>query len=102
MALELAHRPGVLDRPEVEPAQPGTGGGHGWIVTVFDNQDNTFAEVIHILQVATGCSVQEATLETMEIHNYGKSVVHHADRAECEQVAAVIAQIGIAVTVSQE
>lgn len=70
-----------------------------YIVIVFNNDHNTFDEVIQILQKATGCSLEEAEMETWEIDALGKSVVHHADREECERVAAIIATIGIEVAV---
>ena len=70
-----------------------------FIVIVFNNATNTFDEVISILQKATGCSLEEAEMETWEVHNTGRSVVHHGDRAECERAAAVIASIGIKVAV---
>ncbi len=85
-----------------EHADTGQGSGDRWIVTVFDNDHNTFEEVIAILIVATGCSMREAQIETWEIHNLGKSVVHHGDRAECERAASIIATIGIRVEVSPE
>lgn len=70
-----------------------------YVVIVFNNEVNTFDEVIDILQKATGCSLQEAEMETWEIHHTGRSVVHHGDRSECERVAAIIATIGIRVAV---
>jgi ATP-dependent Clp protease adapter protein ClpS len=74
----------------------------GWIVTVFDNNHNSFEEVIMILLIATQCSMKEAEIETWEVHNLGRSVVHHGSREECERAAAVISQIKIAVKVSKE
>lgn len=71
------------------------------IVIVFDNAVNTVDEVIDILQKATGCSLAEAEMETWEIDNLGKSIVHHGDRAECERAAAIIATIGIDVKVDK-
>lgn len=71
------------------------------IVIVFDNSVNTIDEVIDILQKATGCSLAEAEMETWEIDNLGKSIVHHGDRAECERAAAIIATIGIEVKVEK-
>lgn len=70
-----------------------------WLVTVFDNDKNTFDQVIMILQQATGCTLEEAEMETWEVHHLGKSIVHHADQAECERVASVISTIGIKVSV---
>ena len=98
MGRLTASLPDVIGKPDT-----GQGGGiGGWIVTVFDNDFNTHDEVTNILIVATGCDMEEAQMETWEVHNLGKSVVHHGDRQECEQAAAVIAQIGIEVQVSQE
>ena len=37
-----------------------------YIVIVFDNEYNTWEEVIGILQKATGCSLEEAEMETWE------------------------------------
>jgi len=94
--------PDVLERPTMLPdlsdaEETERTGEH--LVIVFNNDYNTFDEVIHILQKATGCSREEAEMETWEIDALGKSVVHHADREECERVAAIIATIGIRVAV---
>jgi ATP-dependent Clp protease adapter protein ClpS len=70
-----------------------------FIVIVFNNDHNTYDEVITILQKATGCSLEEAEMETWEIDHTGRSVVHHGERAECERAASVIATIGIKVAV---
>lgn len=94
--------PGTIERPQVDERVGSSSGGGTWIVTVYNNDHNTVTEVIHILMVATGCDQSEAQLETWEIDKLGLSVVHHADQRECETVAAVIAQIGIDVKVSQE
>lgn len=87
--------------PEKEEDVGVPGGKGGWIVTVFDNDYNTWEEVMYILQVATGCGPEEAYTETWEIHHLGRSVVHCAGREECENVAAIIATIGIKVAVSE-
>lgn len=96
MAADLRERPTLL--PDLSDAeQTARAGEH--VVIVFNNDYNTFDEVIHILQKATGCSLEEAEMETWEIDALGKSFVHHADREECERVAAIIATIGIRVAV---
>ena len=97
----MASLPGTLDRPEAETGSTSGKGERGWLVTVFDNEFNTIDEVVHILIVATGCDSEEAQIETWEIHNLGRSVVHISDREDCDQAAAVIAQIGIDVRVSK-
>jgi ATP-dependent Clp protease adapter protein ClpS len=55
-----------------------------------------------ILMVATKCNFEEAQMETWEVHNLGKSVVHHGSQDECERVSIVIRQIGIKVEVLSE
>ena len=87
--------------PEVLPGQPGTG-DEGWIVIVYNNEHNTYDEVINILMQATACSLDEAEMETWEVDHLGKSVVHQGSQEECERVAAVIRTIGIQVEVKQE
>ena len=73
-----------------------------WVVVVFNNDINTLEEVAKILQKATGCSLEHADEETWEIHNLGKSVVHHSSKMECLQVAEIIRTIGIDVQVVSE
>jgi ATP-dependent Clp protease adapter protein ClpS len=92
--------PGTIERPEVTDSN--TGGAGDWIVTVFNNEYNTWDEVVYILMVATGCSESEADMETWEIDNLGKSVVHYGNKGECDDAAAIIASIGIRVEVTQE
>jgi ATP-dependent Clp protease adapter protein ClpS len=94
----MSTAPGVLDRPDVGDTQ----GGSGWVVTVYDNDFNTEAQVIGILLEATGCPLDEAEMETWEVHNLGRSTVHHGGQEECERVAAVIRRIGIRVEVTEE
>lgn len=87
--------------PDVRIDDTGVGNGF-WVVTAFNNDHNTFDEVIAVLIKATGCTVQEAEIETWEIHHFGKTVVHHGSREECDRVGAIIASIGIQVTVTLE
>ena len=74
----------------------------GWNVTVYNNEVNTYAEVMMILMAATGCTIDEASIETWEIDHLGKSVVHVGKAPECQAVAAVISTIGICVAVLEE
>jgi ATP-dependent Clp protease adapter protein ClpS len=89
----------VIPRPDLLDDSPGTGGD--WMVIVFDNDHNTWDEVISILQKATACPLEEAEMETWEVHHLGKSIVHHGDRPECERAAAIISTIGIKVAVEE-
>jgi ATP-dependent Clp protease adapter protein ClpS len=92
--------PGVLDRPEIRDSNANRSGD--WIVTVYNNEKNTWDEVVEILMRATACDEEEAEIETWEIDALGQSVVHYGSREECERAAVVIAQIGIRVEVSLE
>jgi ATP-dependent Clp protease adapter protein ClpS len=96
----LSSAPGTIERPKVDDAS--TASGPHYIVTVFDNDHNTVEEVTLILLVATSCTLDEAEMETWEIHHLGRSVVHHGPEDECRAAAEVIATIGIKVVVSSE
>ena len=77
-------------------------GGSGYIVIVYDNDKNTWDEVTSVLQKATGCTLEEAEIETWEVDNLGKSVVHHGGKEECDRAAGIIRTIGIRVEVVEE
>lgn len=91
-----------VETPELEQLQLDCTSRGEWIVTVFDNDFNTYAEVMTVLMIATQCSPEEAHIETWEVDHLGKSVVHQAHEDECHQVAATIATIGIRVEVSTD
>ena len=93
--------PDTIEAPDLLESS-GTQPGRGWIVIVFNNEKNTYDEVIEILLRATGCDIQEAYIETWEIDHLGQSVVHQADRPECDRAAKVIATIGIRVEVQRD
>jgi len=93
--------PHVVERPdshlqEQEVAQ------RPWIVRVFNNDHNTYQEVMMILMLATACNAEEAYIEAWEIDHLGSSVVHEAAEIECRAAAKVISSIGIRVEVMQE
>ncbi len=74
----------------------------GWIVVAYDNDKNTYPQVIRILMKATACTREEAQIETWEVDNLGKSVVHHGAKEECERAAGIIRTIGMRVEVVEE
>ncbi len=88
--------------PDREDEREETIGGSGYIVIVYDNDKNTWDDVVMILQKATGCSLEEANIETWEVDNLGKSVVHHGGQEECNRAAGIIRTIGIRVEVVEE
>jgi ATP-dependent Clp protease adapter protein ClpS len=92
---------GTIVLPETELERAGTGRDGNWVVIVFDNDHNTWEQVISILMLATECTLEEAEMETWEVHHLGKSLVHHGSEAECEKVAEIIRTIGIRVETAQ-
>ena len=99
--IVFAAGPGTIEAPKLLD-NISEQSDRGWIVTVFNNDYNTEDEVIMILIVATGCNFEEANLETWEIHNLGRSVVHHGRECDCRRASEIIAKIGIKVEVNQE
>jgi ATP-dependent Clp protease adapter protein ClpS len=77
-------------------------GGSGYLVIVYDNDKNTWDEVTGILQKATSCTLEEAEMETWEVDNLGKSVVHLGGKEECGRAAGIIRTIGIRVEVVED
>jgi ATP-dependent Clp protease adaptor protein ClpS len=89
--------PDILERPIDDVLERE---GYDWIVTVYDNEYNTYDEVMMILMAATGCSAQEAYIEAWEIDHLGKAVVHNSSEDDCRMAASIISEIGIQVEVS--
>lgn len=73
-----------------------------WMVVMYNNETNSFEDVITILMRSTGCCAQEAYIETWEAHHRGKASVHFAERTECEIVAGMIGSIGVQTEVRRE
>ncbi|MFZ4508858.1 MAG: ATP-dependent Clp protease adaptor ClpS [Fimbriimonas sp.] len=73
-----------------------------WMVVIFNNETNSYDEVIEILMRSTKCDLEEAMIETWEAHHYGKAPVHFASQSECDRIAAMIASIGVGTEVCRE
>lgn len=84
--------------PSFDPLEAGPKEG-GWGVTVYNNDTNTYEEVIIVLMAATGCNSEEAYIEAWEIDHYGQCLVHQGSEEVCKAAAKVIAGIGIRVEV---
>lgn len=100
-AVQAIRMSGGVEAPERESVSLPTK-GEGWIVTVYNNEKNTYEEVITVLMLATNCTEEEAYIETWEIDHYGQCVVHRSDESECRGAAQVIAVIGIKVEATPE
>ena len=75
--------------------------GESWRVVVFNNETNSFQEVIDILVVAIRCSTEKAEAFASEIHHRGLSVVYMGSKIRCEKISSIIATIGIKVLVDK-
>jgi len=73
-----------------------------WMVVLFNDDVTPFDSVVTVLMRSTGCSTEEAFMETWEAETYGRAPVHFADRTECEIVAAMISSIGVRTQVRPE
>ena len=72
------------------------------MVIIRNNDTNTEDEVIAVLVAATGCSIEEATMETWEAHTFGRANVHFASKDECSLAAAIIQKVGVGTDVLPE
>lgn len=92
-----------MSRTVLQPEIKDTGTGSGrWMVVIYNNDSNSFDEVIEILMRSTGCGLEEAAIEAWEAHTYGKTPVHFSSRGECEIVAIMISSIGVRTEISRE
>lgn len=69
---------------------------------IFNNETNSFDEVIDAIMIATSCGLDEARIETWEAHTYGQAAVHFDSEAECMRVASMISTIGVRTEVRRE
>jgi ATP-dependent Clp protease adaptor protein ClpS len=92
--------PGIKTEPEEIQQDSAYGGRYAAII--FNNEANSFDEVISIIMHATSCGIEEAQIETWEAHTYGEAAVHFAAESECVRVAHTIASIGVRTEVRKE
>jgi ATP-dependent Clp protease adaptor protein ClpS len=91
-----------MSRPELLPESHQETGSGRYMTLIFNNEHNSFDEVIFVLMRATGCDLEEASIEAWEAHHYGKAPVHFASQDECASVALVISSIGVETEVRKE
>lgn len=86
--------------PEIHDAESGYTGRY--VTIIFNNDTNTFEEVVESIAYATGCTMEEAYIETWEAHVYGKAAIHFSSQVVCSAVAAIISNIGVKTEVRPE
>jgi ATP-dependent Clp protease adaptor protein ClpS len=68
-----------------------------WIVILYNCDCHTFDDVIEILCIATGCTVEDAASLALKVHEEGRAIVFDGTHEECERVAEIIASIKLQV-----
>lgn len=86
--------------PEVLDGSPGYDGRY--MTVIFNNDYNSFGEVVESIVEATGCEFSEAYMETWEAHHYGKASIHFDTQVACCAVAAIVSRIGVKTEVRPE
>ncbi|AIE83606.1 ATP-dependent Clp protease adaptor ClpS [Fimbriimonas ginsengisoli] len=92
-----------MSQTVLQPQETDYDAGNGrWMVVIYNNETNSFDEVIDVLMDATGCDAEEAAIEAWEADHYGKAPVHFAAKDECEATAGTISKIGVKTEVARE
>lgn len=69
-------------------------------VTLFNDEEHTFDEVILQLQKAVGCSLEVAEHIANTAHREGSAIAFVGDQLKCDLVAGILRQINLDVDVS--
>lgn len=88
--VEIQHLIETIDQIAEEPSHN----------TVLYNDDfHNFEEVVHVVRLATGKSLQDSYAITLEAHNNGKAICFSGDMRDCRKVAKVLLNAGLVVEV---
>ncbi|MEK7388930.1 MAG: ATP-dependent Clp protease adaptor ClpS [Elusimicrobiota bacterium] len=72
-----------------------------WKTILFNCDCHSFEQVERILIKAIGCGLARARALSWEVHTAGSAQVYQGARQRCEDVADVIASVGLNVKVVQ-
>ena len=92
--------PGTLDIPgfgEMVDIRHGLEITGPWVVILYNCDCHTFDDVIYILCIATGCTVDDAEALAQRVDRDGRAIVFDGTQEECERVAGIIASIKLQV-----
>lgn len=84
-----------MERAVLEPDLGDASLDGRWMVVIKNNDTTPIDDVVAVLVAATGCTIEEAAIETWEAHTFGKANVHFSSKPECERVSRVIEGIGV-------
>jgi len=89
--VEIKHLIEEIDQLAEEPSHN----------TVLYNDDfHNFEDVVHVVRLATGKSLQDSYTITLEAHNNGKAICFSGDMRDCRKVAKVLLNAGLVVEVA--
>lgn len=79
------------------PVEDSTDGSHDeqYCIIVYNNDTNTFQEVIAILCLALQIDAKRAELWAWDIHLMGLARVYYSSSTDCECRAEIIKEIGL-------
>lgn len=66
-----------------------------YCIIVYNNDVNTFQEVIAILCLALQIDRQRAEMHAWDVHLLGSARVHYGSETDCQSRAEIISKIGI-------
>lgn len=75
--------------------------GLGWKTVLFNCHCHTFQDVAAQLMKAIRCTYERGLQLANVVHHTGSATVYGGPRERCEAVAAVLADIGLKVDVTQ-
>ena len=89
---------------QVEPTVLEANSGYDgrYMAVIYNNDLNGFHEVAQAVSYATGCTLEEAFIETWEAHTYGKAAIHFGTPEVCCAVASIVSNIGVKTEVRPE
>lgn len=67
------------------------------IVILYNCDCHNFDEVIHQVQIATGCGQASAEQIAEEAHRRGRAIAYTGETRECERAAGILRSIGLQV-----
>src|SRR2546423_7000122 len=100
MKLETGTMTAQLTLPDIRPIErytPPVDTGGPWVVILYNCDCHGFDEVIHQLQVATGCSMAQAKQIAEEAHRRGRAIAYTGEQDDCDRAAGILRSIGLQV-----
>ena len=94
--------PDVLTVEDVETdIDDGSGLDNPWQAVLYNCDCHTYAQVIHQLILAIGCSRDHAYELAWVVDHHGRASVYFGEKAECARVVRILRDIGLRAEVEQ-